>query len=141
MPKLNQPQQREHPWFKKADNAAKAKARREVSGESLRDTSGNFRLPPKAACPACGDIDCAYGECDVTGELCGADYGPCPPVASVPIVILQTCERFSGNCRDEEFCQEGIGVCPDRLSSTSGKACKEAKNNECTIDFCSISED
>lgn len=84
---------------------------------------------------------CAYGQCDVTEQLCGGDYGPCPPVTGVPIPLLQVCERFDGNCRDEEFCQEGIGVCPDRLPQTSGRACKEAKNNECTIDFCSIDDD
>jgi hypothetical protein len=84
---------------------------------------------------------CAYGNCDVTGQLCGGGYGPCPPAAAVPVTLLQVCERFDGNCRDEEFCQEGINVCPDRLKATSGRACKEAKNNECTIDFCSIDDD
>jgi hypothetical protein len=84
---------------------------------------------------------CAIGQCEVTRQLCGADFGACPPVANIPIPLLQTCERFPGNCRDEEFCQEGINVCPDRNPNTSGKACREAKGNECTIDFCSIDED
>jgi hypothetical protein len=84
---------------------------------------------------------CAVGTCDVTGQLCGGGYGPCPPFTQVSVTLLQVCERFDGNCRDEEFCQEGIGVCPERFPQTSGRACKEAKNNECTIDFCSIDDD
>ncbi|MFN2375262.1 MAG: hypothetical protein ABR538_01915, partial [Candidatus Binatia bacterium] len=79
---------------------------------------------------------CSYGTCDVTGELCGGGYGPCPPVASIPFPILQVCERYPDNCRDEEFCQEGLDICPERAPVSSGRACKEAKRNECTIDNC-----
>src|SRR5690606_7780546 len=64
---------------------------------------------------------CALGQCDVTGDLCGGDYGACPPVASVPVTILQTCRRFSGNCRNEEFCQPALELCPPRLPFTSSR--------------------
>jgi hypothetical protein len=84
---------------------------------------------------------CAFGRCDVTGQLCGGDYGPCPPAGVVPITILQTCERFPDNCRDEDFCQPALDICPDRVKSSGSRACREAKSNECTIDFCSIDDD
>ncbi len=84
---------------------------------------------------------CAIGTCEVTGALCGGDYGPCAPVANIPVPILQSCKRFPGNCRDEDFCQEGLGICPDKLPRTNNRPCKEAKGNDCTIDFCSIDDD
>jgi hypothetical protein len=80
--------------------------------------------------------NCALGHCNVTDALCGADYGVCPPVVLVTLPILQTCERFPNNCRDEAFCQEGLGVCPSSPSMTSHRACGEARRNSCTIDDC-----
>jgi len=88
------------------------------------------------------DGNCAIGNCDITNEYCGSDFGPCPPVAvGQTFPVLQVCERFSNNCRRQEFCQPGLDVCPDRLPRSSSRACREARNNECTIDFCSINED
>ena len=84
---------------------------------------------------------CAYGTCDVTDELCGGDYGVCPPVASVTFPILQVCERFPGNCRDEDFCQEGPRGLPGPHPASSTRACREAKSNDCTIDSCFDNED
>lgn len=84
---------------------------------------------------------CAFGKCDVTDELCGSDYGPCPAIPMVTFPILQTCERFPGNCREEAFCQPGLEICPAKTPVSSARACKEAKTNECTIDSCPVSKD
>jgi len=84
---------------------------------------------------------CAYGRCDVTNEYCGGQYGTCPPIGVISFPILQVCERFGDNCRDERFCQEGLEVCPSSLSQTGGRPCRDAKRNDCTIDFCSIDDD
>ena len=84
------------------------------------------------------DGKCAYGHCDVTDELCGGEYGVCPPISVITFPILQVCERFPDNCRDEKFCNESLGVCPTHLRVTSHAACKEAKRNSCTIEDCSI---
>jgi hypothetical protein len=84
---------------------------------------------------------CAFGTCDVTEQLCGGDYGPCPPVTGVPVPLLQVCERFPDNCRDENFCQPALDICPDRARPSGSRACKEAKKNDCAIDFCSIDDD
>jgi hypothetical protein len=84
---------------------------------------------------------CAYGKCDVTDEYCGSDFGACPPIANITFPILQTCKRFPGNCRDEKFCQEGLEICPARTPASGSRACREAKNNDCTIDSCSYNED
>lgn len=79
---------------------------------------------------------CALGECNFSGERCGADYGFCAPIAVKLITYLQSCERFAGNCRDGDFCQPTLDVCPSRMPSTGKPACKEAKTNSCTIDSC-----
>ncbi|MFN2376821.1 MAG: hypothetical protein ABR538_09805, partial [Candidatus Binatia bacterium] len=76
------------------------------------------------------------GTCDVTREFCGDDHGPCPPVASVPIPLLQTCKRFADNCRDQEYCQPGLDLCPERVPAGNSRACREARRNSCTIDTC-----
>ena len=87
------------------------------------------------------DGKCAYGNCDLTGKLCGGEYRTCPPLAvGVGIPTLQVCERFSDSCRNEPFCQEVLDICPSRLPVTSGDACKEARGNACTIDNCSIND-
>lgn len=79
---------------------------------------------------------CAYGTCDVSRDFCGGDYGTCPPIGVVGFPLLQVCERFSDNCRDERFCQEGLEVCPGRLPPSGRSACRDAKRNDCTIDDC-----
>ncbi|MFN2427105.1 MAG: hypothetical protein ABR587_11740 [Candidatus Binatia bacterium] len=80
---------------------------------------------------------CALGTCDITDEPCGGSYGPCPPVAvGQTFPILQVCDRFPDNCRDEQFCQDALEVCPDRLGSSGSRACQNAKKNDCTIDDC-----
>jgi len=79
---------------------------------------------------------CALGTCDITKEPCGGGFGPCPPFSVITFPLLQVCERYSGNCRDGEFCQPVLGICPDHRPVTSQAACKEAKNNSCTIDSC-----
>jgi hypothetical protein len=84
---------------------------------------------------------CALGICNVTGQFCGAEYGACPPFASIPVVLLQTCERFPTNCRDEEFCQPALDICPERVAGGGSRACREAKRNDCTIDSCDVNED
>jgi len=84
---------------------------------------------------------CAYGKCDVTREPCGGDYGTCPPINVIGFPLLQVCERFADNCRDESFCAPALEVCPDRLPNSGTRACKEAKKNDCTIDDCSIDDD
>ena len=84
---------------------------------------------------------CAYGDCDVTHEPCGGDYGTCPPINVIGFPLLQVCERFADNCRDESFCAPALEVCPDRLPNSGTRACKEAKKNDCTIDDCSIDDD
>lgn len=55
MPKLNEAQDREHPWFKKSAQAGEAKTRK-VSTTSA----------PKAkqqGCVQCGEVNCEFGEC------------------------------------------------------------------------------
>jgi hypothetical protein len=89
------------------------------------------------------DGKCSYGDCNITGELCGGDYGACPPVSLITHIVFQKCERFEGNCRDELFCNTGLDVprgCDENSSNhihvTSSDACKDAKDNDCTIDDC-----
>jgi hypothetical protein len=79
---------------------------------------------------------CALGECNFSGKSCGADYGFCAPITVKLVTYLQSCERFAGNCRDGDFCQPTLDVCPSRTPSTGKPACKEAKTNTCTIDSC-----
>ncbi len=77
---------------------------------------------------------CVFGNCSVSGELCGGGADDCPDINAVP----QSCVDFIGNCHDAEFCQEAIGVCPDKVGpASSPRACKEARANDCTIDECS----
>ena len=91
---------------------------------------------------------CAIGRCNITGQLCGGDSGLCPPITLVTHVVFQTCGHFDDNCRDERFCNAGLNIpagCDDNssqnLSRSSSAACREAKDNECTIDDCPFGDD
>ena len=86
---------------------------------------------------------CAYGNCSITGKLCGPGYGACAPIVTGgTFPVLQKCQRFAGNGRQEDFCQPGIGVCPGKTSpdGNSVRACREAQTDSCTIDTCSMVE-
>jgi hypothetical protein len=116
-------------------------------GAAATDDEGNS---PVATCIAQLDcynsgghlIDglCALGSCDVTRAPCGAEYGQCQPFPTVTFPILQVCKRFEGNCRDEDFCNPGLDICPTNFKGGSSEACKEAKHDQCTIDQCTTSD-
>jgi len=77
--------------------------------------------------------ECAKGTCAVDTELlCGFDYPACPLIDDQ----RQRCRRFAGSCYRSDLCQEELNVCPDKTRASSPSACKEAKNNDCTIDSC-----
>jgi hypothetical protein len=76
--------------------------------------------------------NCAFGNCEVTDELCGADEGDCPDANSA----AQDCVPFEDNCHSNALCKESIDVCPKAAPASSSSACREARGNDCTIDAC-----
>ena len=104
---------------------------------------------------------CSLGTCEVTGELCGEDYGSCPPLPELSsfsdsvgqlgeVREEQECINHEGNCHDRDLCpcdMNDDGDCLDEGEDPEGfcfeppgpagssKACKRANNNECTVVF------
>ncbi|HYB99068.1 MAG TPA: hypothetical protein VEC57_08010 [Candidatus Limnocylindrales bacterium] len=79
------------------------------------------------------DGKCARGTCSEQEELfCGFQYPACPEIDGDD----QRCRRFEDSCASEDLCQEELGICPDNAKASSPEACREARNNDCTIDSC-----
>jgi len=79
------------------------------------------------------DGQCAKGTCEGDSKvLCGADYGDCADASD--------CVKFEDACTRTELCNEDLdapaSICPQSLAASSPKACREARQNDCTIDQC-----
>jgi hypothetical protein len=77
---------------------------------------------------------CATGVCETNTDVwCGGDFGKCPQIVEG---VPQPCVRFEDTCRQSTFCNPELGVCPQSLKATSRVACRQAKQDDCTIDSC-----
>ncbi|HYC56291.1 MAG TPA: hypothetical protein VEL28_15250 [Candidatus Binatia bacterium] len=76
---------------------------------------------------------CARGTCSADSDtFCGYDYPACPDIDGDD----QRCERFDGNCADADLCDSDLDLCSGNNRPSSTQACREARNNECTVESC-----
>jgi cysteine-rich repeat protein len=89
------------------------------------------------------DGDCATGTCESDPEqLCGGDFGSCPGSDEDDDdgeEDEEECVAFDDNCADRRLCQNSDAearLCGRRLVPRNQKVCRDARNNQCTIDEC-----
>jgi hypothetical protein len=80
--------------------------------------------------------ECVTGTCEEDPEIFCRSDEDCPLVND----LAQECVDFEDNCADERICSEELDsdaqICPTKRRASSVAACKEARQNECTIDDC-----